>query len=330
MKGILLVNLGSPKNLEDKSIKEYLREFLSDDLVIDYPKWIQQVLVNWIIVPNRYKKTQEAYSKIWTEEGSPLINNTIELGRHLAEESSLQVETAMRYQEPSIDEGLKSLINKGCSSIQVIPLYPHYAISSSLTTKNKVIEAAKDLNEKVDVNFVEPFYNNPEYIDSLCSLIKEYRKEDSDLLLFSYHGIPIRHLRKANPNKKHDYQLCKKSECISKEFCYRHQVYETSRLCAEKLNIPKDQWKVSFQSRIGPGWIKPFTDKELNILPGKGIKRVDVISPSFIIDNLETLEEINIEGRQDFLAAGGEEFNYIPCLNSRKDWVEALNKISKR
>ena len=330
MKGILLVNLGSPKNLEDKSIKEYLREFLSDDLVIDYPKWIQQVLVNWIIVPNRYKKTQEAYSKIWTEEGSPLINNTIELGRHLAEESSLQVETAMRYQEPSIDEGLKSLINKGCSSIQVIPLYPHYAISSSLTTKNKVIEAAKDLNEKVDVNFVEPFYNNPEYIDSLCSLIKEYRKEDSDLLLFSYHGIPIRHLRKANPNKKHDYQLCKKSECISKEFCYRHQVYETSRLCAEKLNIPKDQWKVSFQSRIGPGWLKPFTDKELNILPGKGIKRVDVISPSFIIDNLETLEEINIEGRQDFLAAGGEEFNYIPCLNSSKDWVEALNKISKR
>ena len=330
MKGILLVNLGSPKNLEDKSIKEYLREFLSDDLVIDYPKWIQQVLVNWIIVPNRYKKTQEAYSKIWTEKGPPLINNTIELGLQLAKESSLQVETAMRYQEPSIDEGLKSLINKGCSSIQVIPLYPHYAISSSLTTKNKVIEATKDLDKKVDVNFVEPFYNNPEYIDSLCSLIKEYRKEDSDLLLFSYHGIPIRHLRKANPNKKHDYQLCKKSECISKEFCYRHQVYETSRLCAEKLNIPKDQWKVSFQSRVGPGWLKPFTDKELNMLPGEGIKRVDVISPSFIIDNLETLEEINIEGRQDFLAAGGEEFNYIPCLNSRKDWVEALNKISKR
>ena len=330
MKGILLVNLGSPKNLEDNSVKEYLKEFLSDDLVVDYPKWIQQTLVNRIIVPNRYKKTQEAYSKIWTEEGSPLINNTIELGRHLAEESSLQVETAMRYQEPSIDEGLKSLINKGCSSIQVIPLYPHYAISSSLTTKNKVIEATKDLDKKVDVNFVEPFYNNPEYIDSLCSLIKEYRKEDSDLLLFSYHGIPIRHLRKANPNKKHDYQLCKKSECISKEFCYRHQVYETSRLCAEKLNIPKDQWKVSFQSRVGPGWLKPFTDKELNMLPGEGIKRVDVISPSFIIDNLETLEEINIEGRQDFLAAGGEEFNYIPCLNSRKDWVEVLNKISKR
>jgi len=330
MKGILLVNLGSPKNLEDNSVKEYLKEFLSDDLVVDYPKWIQQTLVNRIIVPNRYKKTQKAYSKIWTEEGSPLIYNTIELGRYLAEESSLQVEVAMRYQEPSIYEGLNSLVSKGCSSIQIMPLYPHYAISTTLTTKNKVIEAVKNLDEKVDVFFVEPFFNKPEYIDSLCSLIKEYRKEDSDLLLFSYHGIPIRHLRKANPNKKHDYHLCKKSECITKEFCYRHQVYETSRLCAEKLNIPKGKWRVSFQSRIGPGWLKPFTDKELDVLPDEGIKRVDVISPSFIIDNLETLEEINIEGRQDFLAAGGEEFNYIPCLNSRKDWVEVLNKISKR
>ena len=330
MKGILLVNLGSPKNLEDNSVKEYLREFLSDDLVVDYPKWIQQTLVNRIIVPNRYKKTQKAYSKIWTEEGSPLINNTIELGRYLAEESSLQVEVAMRYQEPSIDKGLNSLVSKGCSSIQIMPLYPHYAISTTLTTKNKIIEIAKNFDEKVEINFLEPFYNQPEYIDSLCTLIKEYRIEDSDLLLFSYHGIPIRHLRKANPNKKHNYHLCEKSECITKEFCYRHQVYETSRLCAEKLNIPKDKWRVSFQSRIGPGWLKPFTDKELNMLPGEGIKRVDVISPSFIIDNLETLEEINIEGRQDFLAAGGEEFNYIPCLNSRKDWVEVLNLISKR
>ena len=330
MKGILLINLGSPKNLEDNSVKEYLREFLSDDLVVDYPKWIQQILVNWIIVPNRYKKTQKAYSKIWTEEGSPLINNTIELGRHLAEESSLQVETAMRYQEPSIDEGINSLVNKGCTSIQVIPLYPHYAISSTLTTKNKVIEAVKNIDKKVDVNFVEPFYNKPEYIDLLCSLIKENKKEDSDLLLFSYHGIPIRHLRKASPNKKHDYQLCEKLECISKEFCYRHQVYETSRLCAEKLNIPQDKWRVTFQSRIGPGWLKPFTDKELNMLPGKGIKKIDVISPSFVIDNLETLEEINIEGRQDFLAAGGEKFNYIPCLNTRKDWVTVLNNLSKR
>ena len=123
---------------------------------------------------------------------------------------------------------------------------------------------------------------------------------------------------------------CKESQCNSKDYCYRFQVFETSRLCAEKLNIPKEKWKVSFQSRIGPGWLKPFTDKELYKLPEKGIRKIDVISPSFVIDNLETLEEINIEGRQAFLAAGGKEFNYIPCLNYRKDWVEFLNNLSKK
>ncbi len=330
MKGILLVNLGSPKDLKDISIKEYLREFLSDDLVVDYPKFIQQILVKWIIVPNRYKKTQEAYLKIWTERGSPLIHHTKELGMHLSEASSLPVELAMRYQKPSIKDALTSLIDKGCTSITAIPLYPHFAISTTLTTKNKIIEIMNELDKEMKINFVEPFYNKPEYIDSLCSLIKEHRQEDSDLLLFSYHGIPIRHLRKANPYKKHDYRLCINLECKSKDFCYRHQVHETARLCAEKLNIPKDKWKVSFQSRIGPGWLKPFTDKELTKLPEQGIKRLDVISPSFVIDNLETLEEINIEGRQNFLAAGGKEFNYIPCLNHRKDWVEFLNNLSKK
>ena len=329
MKGLLLVNLGSPKDLEDRSIKEYLSEFLSDDLVVDYPKVIQQILVNWVIVPNRYKKTQRAYSKIWSD-GSPLINNTKKLSIHLEEESCLPTEVAMRYQEPSIKEAIISLKNKGCTSIKAIPLYPHYAISSTLTTKNKVKDVADQIDRDLKIDFVEPFYNDPEYINSLCSLIRENESRNSDLLLFSYHGIPIRHLRKASPEKKHNESLCIKSECNTHEYCYRHQVYETSRLCAEKLNMPKDKWRVSFQSRIGPGWLKPFTDKELRKLPEIGIKKIDVISPSFVIDNLETLEEINIEGRKDFLDAGGEEFNYIPCLNYRKDWVKALNHLSKK
>ena len=330
MKGILLVNLGSPKDLEDKSIKEYLKEFLSDDLVVDYPKLIQQILVNWIIIPNRYKKTQRAYSKIWTDEGSPLIQNTKELGLKLAKQSSLPIEIAMRYQEPSIEQAITSLKKKGCTYIKAIPLYPHFAISSTLTTINKIKEAIKKIDKAIEIDFVKPFYKDPEYIDSLCSLIKENLNKNSDLLLFSYHGIPIRHLNKANPERKHDDNLCKESQCNSKDYCYRFQVFETSRLCAEKLNIPKEKWKVSFQSRIGPGWLKPFTDKELYKLPEKGIRKIDVISPSFVIDNLETLEEINIEGRQAFLAAGGKEFNYIPCLNYRKDWVEFLNNLSKK
>ena len=330
MKGILLVNLGSPKDLEENSIKEYLKEFLSDDLVVDYPKLIQQILINWIIVPNRYKKTQKAYSKIWTENGSPLINNTKELGLSLAKESSLPVEVAMRYQEPSIQDALTALKDKGCAEIKAIPLYPHYAISTTLTTQKKILDVAKNIDNGMTIEFVASFYNNNEYIDSLCSLIQEYRNENADLLLFSYHGIPVRHLRKAKQKDKNDNSLCNKSECPSKEYCYRHQVYETSRLCAEKLNIPKEKWKVSFQSRIGPGWLKPFTDEVLSELPDKGIKKLDIICPSFVIDNLETLEEINIEGHNDFLAAGGEKFNYIPCLNYEEDWVEVLKNMSKK
>ena len=330
MKGILLVNLGSPKDLEENSIKEYLKEFLSDDLVVDYPKLIQQILINWIIVPNRYKKTQKAYSKIWTENGSPLINNTKELGLSLAKESSLPVEVAMRYQEPSIQDALTALKDKGCTEIKAIPLYPQYAISTTLTTQKKILDVAKNIDNGMTIEFVASFYNNNDYIDSLCSLIQEYRNENTDLLLFSYHGIPVRHLRKAKQRDKNDNSSCVKSECPSKEYCYRHQVYETSRLCAEKLNIPKEKWKVSFQSRIGPGWLKPFTDEVLSELPDKGIKKLDIICPSFVIDNLETLEEINIEGHNDFLAAGGEKFNYIPCLNYEEDWVEILKNMSKK
>ena len=329
MKGILLVNLGSPKDLENQSIKEYLTEFLSDDLVVDYPKFIQHILVNWIIVPNRYKKTQRAYAKIWTDNGSPLINNTKELGLNLAKESSFPVEVAMRYQKPSIEDAITELKNKGCTEIKAMPLYPHYAISTTLTTQQKIQDVAENIDKEIEIEFITSFYNEPEYIDALCSLIQKNRNEDSDLLLFSYHGIPLRHLKKAK-GKSNNSSYCSNAWCPSKEYCYRHQVNETSRLCAEKLNIPKEKWQVSFQSRIGPGWLKPFTDEVLNELPDKGIKKLDVICPSFVIDNLETLEEINIEGRKDFLAAGGEEFNYIPCLNYEKDWVEVLKNISKK
>ena len=329
MKGILLVNLGSPKDLENQSIKEYLKEFLSDDLVVDYPKFIQQILVNWIIVPNRYKKTQTAYAKIWTDNGSPLINNTKELGLNLAKESSLPVEVAMRYQKPSIEDAITELKNKGCTEIKAMPLYPHYAISTTLTTQQKIQDVAENIDNEIEIEFITSFYNEPEYIDALCSLIQKNRDEESDLLLFSYHGIPLRHLKKAK-RKSNNSSYCSNAWCPSKEYCYRHQVYETSRLCAEKLNIPKEKWQVSFQSRIGPGWLKPFTDEVLNELPDKGIKKLDVICPSFVIDNLETLEEINIEGRNDFLAAGGVKFNYIPCLNYEKDWVEVLKNISKK
>lgn len=332
MKGILLINLGSPKDLNVNSIKDYLREFLSDDLVIDYPKILQQLLVNWIIVPSRYKNTKEAYSEIWTDEGSPLVNSTLHLGEKINTKSATPVEVSMRYQYPSIEEGLIKLKNKGCSDVFVVPLYPHYAMSTTLTTEKEVIRIEKELNLNLNLDFIGTFYNEKEYIASLSNVISRNRSEKSDFLLFSYHGIPNRHLVKTDPTKNHCLKAknCCNTESKAKPFCYKAQVIETSRLCADRLNLRDEEWGIAFQSRIGPGWIEPFTDKELVKLANKGIKNLDVVCPAFVIDNLETLEEMNIRGRETFLESGGKSFNYIPCLNDEESWVDFLVAASKK
>ena len=332
MKGILLINLGSPKDLELESIKEYLKEFLSDDLVIDYPKLLQQILVNWIIIPSRYKNTREAYSEIWTKNGSPLINDTRILGEKVSLKSDTPVEVSMRYQFPSIKEGLVNLKKKGCSEIFVVPLYPHYAMSTVLTTENEVKRIENELELDLKLNFIGAFYNEQEYISSLSKVIRKNRHKESDFLLFSYHGIPNRHLVKTDPTKSHCLQVknCCDVESKARPFCYKAQVIETSKLCAERLELKENEWGISFQSRIGPGWIQPFTDKELVRLAEEGIKNLDVVCPAFVTDNLETLEEMNIRGRETFLEAGGQSFNYIPCLNDEESWVDFLVSVSKR
>ena len=332
MKGILLINLGSPRDLELKSIKDYLKEFLSDDLVIDYPKFLQQILVNWIIIPSRYKNTREAYSEIWTENGSPLIHDTIALGEKVGAKSGALVEVSMRYQFPSIEEGLKKLKAKGCSEIFVVPLYPHYAMSTILTTEREVKRIESKLGLDLRLNFIGAFYNEGGYISSLSDVINRNRQKESDFLLFSYHGIPNRHLTKTDPTKNHCLKVknCCEIESKAKPFCYKAQVLETSKLCAKKLELKDNEWGVSFQSRIGPGWIQPFTDKELVRLAEEGIKNLDVVCPAFVTDNLETLEEMNIRGRETFLEAGGESFNYIPCLNNEESWVDFLVTASEK
>ena len=332
MKGILLINLGSPRDLELKSIKDYLKEFLSDDLVIDYPKFLQQILVNWIIIPSRYKNTREAYSEIWTENGSPLIHDTIALGEKVGAKSGVLVEVSMRYQFPSIEEGLKKLKAKGCSEIFVVPLYPHYAMSTVLTTEREVKRIESKLGLDLQLNFIGAFYNEGGYISSLSNVINRNRQKESDYLLFSYHGIPNRHLIKTDPTKNHCLKVknCCEIESKAKPFCYKAQVLETSKLCAKKLELKDNEWGVSFQSRIGPGWIQPFTDKELVRLAEEGIQNLDVVCPAFVTDNLETLEEMNIRGRETFIEAGGKSFKYIPCLNDEESWVDFLVTASEK
>ena len=327
MKAILLVNLGSPRDLKLSSIKEYLTEFLTDDNVIDLPKIIQKILVKNIIVPFRSKKTQEAYNSIWKKDGSPLILNTKSLAKKLSDKTNYSVEIAMRYQYPSIKQAIEKLINKGCKEIIAVPLYPHYAQSTIFTTENKIKEISTSLGGNLKISFIRPFYNEEGYINALTSLIKESLPSDFDHLLFSYHGIPERHVKNTDPSKTHCLKVkdCCNIKADAHQFCYRHQVLETTKLCAKKLNIEKEKWSVSFQSRIGPGWLKPFTDKVLDELPKKNIKKLAVVCPAFVADNLETLEEINIRAREQFIHNGGIEFTYIPCLNDNNNWVDFLS-----
>lgn len=309
MKGNLLINLGSPKQLSIESVKDYLTEFLSDDLVIDFPKPIQKFLVKGIIVPLRHKKTFESYKKIWTDEGSPLIVISKKLAQRVQDETGIKTEVGMRYKEPSIKDALNNLINQGCEEIRVLPLYPQFTGSSSLTSINKVKELKEEQTSK-SINYIykESFYNDQNYIKYLTESISRKLPDNVDYLLFSFHGLPNRQDTQFEPS-------------------YSSQCKETSRLVAEKLGFSEKQWGVSFQSRLGPGWTKPFTDKVLSNLPNEGKKNLAVVSPAFYVDNLETLEELSIEGKKTFLDSGGEEFTYIDCLNDSDFGVKVIASL---
>lgn len=327
-KGILLMNLGSPDSTQVKDLKKYLDQFLMDERVIDKPWLLRALLVKGIIVPFRASKSAEAYKAIWTEEGSPLIAITRQLQRALQNEIAEPVEIAMRYGNPGMEEAFEALLKRNplIEEVIALPLYPHYAMSSFETA----VEYAKEIHQQKKysfrLNFVDPFYNDTEYLHALSESIKPYLNEPYDQLLFSYHGIPERHIRKSDVTGCHCLQVenCCEVASPSHAYCYRHQVFTTTKRVTEILNIPKDKYSISFQSRLGKGWLTPFTDIRLQELPKKGIKKLLIICPAFVSDCLETLEEIEIRGREEFMNAGGESYTRIPCLNDNPLWVKAV------
>lgn len=331
-KEILLINLGSPKSLSIKDIREYLNEFLSDNHVIDLPKYVQQLILRCFILPFRPKQAKEAYDQIWTKEGSPLINNTQLIADSLMEKTGLKVDIAMRYQEPSIESYIKRLKNKGVKKLVVIPLYPHHAMSTTLSTELEFKRITEEIYKELNYKFIKPFYNNPKYIYALSETIKPFLNKGLDKIIFSYHGIPERHIKKSDVAGGHCLvkDNCCEINCLSSENCYRSNVFTTSKLVADFLNLDNDFWDVTFQSRVSiidPQWLKPYTDKEFIKLGKSTSKNIAVICPSFIADCLETLEEINIRGRESFLNSGGINFNYIPCLNNNSFFIELLEEL---
>ena len=328
-KAILLANLGSPDSYQVKDVQKYLSEFLMDERVIDVPYFVRLLLVRGIIVPFRSRKSAAKYKTIWTENGSPLIHISRQVQHKVKEAMQLPVELCMRYANPTPGFALDKLNreNPDLKEVVLVPLYPHYAMSSYETAVEHVVQTHKKGSYPFRLAVVPPFYNHPQYINSLVSSIRPHLDREFDHLLFSYHGIPQRHVLKSDSTKSHCFssESCCSIASKAHEVCYRHQVIETTNLVARKLGLPKDKFSFSFQSRLGTdAWLQPYSADQFKNFPRKRVKKLVVVCPAFVSDCLETLEEIQVEGYEDFMTAGGEEYSVIPCLNDRDDWIETI------
>ncbi len=308
MIGILLINLGTPDAPTQDAVKRYLDEFLSDPYVITLPKFLRDILVQKIILPTRPKKSAHAYSQIWTNAGSPLLIHNIALKNKLQEKmgSDYLVSLGMRYGNPSIESALAELRDAACKEIIVLPLFPQFSGAATQSAIDCAMRAFKKLNYSPVIHIIEAFYQDDFYIQSISTLIgNALEKNPTEFLLLSYHGLPKRQI-----DKKNNYQ---------------EQCFITSQHIAETLHLPTEKYQTSFQSRLGLAkWIGPYTDQVIQDLRKKGIKTLSVACPSFVADCLETLEEINIRLREQWMQLGGEEFELIPCLNADEEWIRAL------
>tara|TARA_R110002073_G_scaffold72537_1_gene177766 strand:+ start:808031 stop:809062 length:1032 start_codon:yes stop_codon:yes gene_type:complete len=328
-RGILLVNLGSPDSTKTKDVRKYLDEFLMDERVIDMPYLKRYFLIKGIILNVRPKKSAEAYKKIWWKEGSPLVVISERFTKKLAEKVHIPVALGMRYGSMSIKKGIQQLHDEGVEEIMLIPLYPHYAMSSFETVVEKAKQVNRDDFPNMKMVTMPAFYNNQEYITAMSTNIKNHLKEfDYDHILFSYHGIPERHIFKSDTTKSHckiDGSCCN-TPSKAHRTCYRHQCFETTKSIVAQLGLTEGTYSNSFQSRLlKDPWLQPYTDHEIEKFPKEGKKKLAVVTPAFVADCLETLEEIAMEGKNEFLKAGGESFKHIPCMNDNDDWVDVVS-----
>ncbi len=329
-RGIILMNLGSPDSTKVNDVRNYLNEFLMDERVIDSPYLVRTVLVKGLITPRRAPKSAEAYETIWTKEGSPLVVITMQLQKALQEVMTEPIEVAMRYGNPNMKSAYDKMLAKhpDVTEVVLVPLYPHYAMSSYETAVEHARTTHKKGSYPFSIKFVPPFYNDPEYIKALADSIRP--QLDGRHLLFSYHSIPERHIVKSDPTGSH---CLKSADCCTTnseahKYCYRHQCYATTKLIVEALNIPKDKYSVAFQSKLGrSAWLTPATTARMEQMPGEGIKDLLVVCPSFVSDCLETLEEIQERERENFIHAGGKTYDYIQCMNTQPAWVKALKHL---
>ena len=321
--GLLLINIGSPNSPDIPAVRRYLREFLSDKRVIDLPALLRYILLYCFILPFRPRQSAHAYQAIWTPKGSPLICYSEQLRDKLQQRlgPDYQVVLGMRYGKPTIQHALKQL--QRCEHITVLPLYPQYSSAATGSSIEKALQTLAPTTIFPSITIIRDFYNHPAFIHAQAELIKPHI-HNHDYILFSYHGLPERHLLKGGC-KAICVDACPASSAM--QGCYRAQCFETTRLLAERLQLTN--CSTAFQSRLGKTpWIKPYTDEVLTTLAKNGVKRLAITCPSFVTDCLETIEEIGLRAKQQWLALGGEQFTLIPCLNDNELWIDAIQNIA--
>lgn len=331
-RGVLLVNLGSPASTEVADVRRYLNQFLMDPCVVDLP-WLPRRLLVSLILLRRPKASAEAYASIWWEEGSPLVVISQRVRDQLRSRLDMPVELAMRYGEPSIEQGILALVQQGVSEILLMHQYPQFADSTITTVVREARRVIDQHGLKVRLTELPAFHDRPDYLEALAESARPQLEGGFDHLLFSYHGLPERHLRKADPTGGHCLSSpdCCERPSPAHARCYRAQCKSVSREIARRFNLKDDQWSLAFQSRLGRAkWIEPYTEAELEKLAARGVKRLLVMCPAFTADCIETLEEIGDRGREQFINAGGEELVLIPCLNDHPQWMDVLADWARR
>ena len=314
--GILLVNLGSPQAPTSSAVRKYLAEFLWDPRVVEQPRWLWWLILHGIILRVRPARSAKAYSKVWTDQGSPLIATSKQQTRAIEKKLSdrfrgdVIVDLAMRYGQPSIKSGLEALRRAGARRLLILPMYPQYSATTVASIFDEVTNVLQSWRWLPDLRFINHYHDHPKYISALANSIHEQWQNNprGQKLVFSFHGIPKRYFDNGDPY-----------------FCH---CQKTARLVAEELELQDHEWMVVFQSRFGrEPWLQPYCDKTLEAMPAEGVKSVDLICPGFSADCLETIEEINMENREIFLEAGGEQFHYIPALNDSPAHIDALCEV---
>lgn len=328
MRAVLFANLGSPDQPRVPEVRRYLNQFLMDPYVIQLPWLLRRLIVSLFVLPARPKRSAHAYQSIWTDQGSPLIALSMQLLAAMQAQTALPVAMAMRYGKPSIEQELLKLAAlPGITEILFLPLYPHYAESTILTSVKEAERVIATHQLQVKLLVPAPFYDKPDYIAALVASARPFLEQSFDHVLFSYHGLPELHVTRCDPTGSHCLKVenCCQVPSPAHATCYRHQVFRTTEAFVAAAGLRPEQYSVAFQSRLGRArWLEPATESALKELAGKGVKKLLVLCPAFVTDCLETLEEIEIQGSETFRAAGGESLILIPCLNSHPAWVETL------